>query len=118
MNETQLYEALGRKQMAFETLDAAYTALLGLLAKVVSDEISPTRVIVDLTNRAWAVSEPGTRPGLPATINGLPVCVVAPEPVASVPGGPRMVPPEEATELNPSLQAQETAPAEASNGTV
>ncbi len=74
----KLYEQLGRKQERVEELDAAYTALLGLLANVVSGEIDRSRVLVNLTDRQWAVSEAGTTPSTPSTINGLPRVVVAP----------------------------------------
>jgi hypothetical protein len=80
MTESQLYEKVGRLQVAHEQLDAEYTRLLGLLAQVVAGDVDPARLLVDLTNRTWTLAEPGQRPGLPATINGLPRCVVAPEP--------------------------------------
>jgi hypothetical protein len=74
----KLYEQLGRKQEALETLDQAYTDLLGVLAGVVTGEIDRRRVLVNLTDRSWTVAPPGNSPSLPATINGLPVCKVAP----------------------------------------
>ena len=75
----KLYELLGRKQEKLESLDAEYTNLLALLAEVISGEVERSRVMVNLTDRTWCKAEPGSRPGLPATINGLPHCVVAPE---------------------------------------
>lgn len=79
MSETKLYEQLGRKQSALDDLGEAYNALLRLLAGVVSGDIDRSRVLVNLTARSWAVTEPGTRPSMPAMINGQPECVVAPE---------------------------------------
>lgn len=78
MNEQQLFEKLGRKQAVIEAQDDGYTQILNLLAGVVSGEIDRSRVLVDLTNRGWTLAAVGTRPGMPATINGLPQCVVAP----------------------------------------
>jgi len=75
MNE--LYEALGRKQLQLEQQDAAYSQILRLVAEIVCGKIDRTRVLVNLTDRTWAVSEPGTRPATPGTINGVPECVVA-----------------------------------------
>lgn len=74
----KLYEQLGRKQERIEDQDAAYGALLDLLAKVVTGEIDRSRVLVNLTDRSWSYAPPGQRPPLPATINGLPQVAVAP----------------------------------------
>lgn len=73
----KLYEQLGRKQERIEELDTAYDALLGLLAGVVEGSIDRGRVIVNLTERSWSLSPEGQRPAMPATVNGLPKCVVA-----------------------------------------
>jgi hypothetical protein len=78
MTEAQLYERVGRQQVLIENQDAAYTALLRLLAQVVKGEVTRDRVMVNLTARAWTVAPDGFRPETPATINGLPECVVAP----------------------------------------
>lgn len=78
MTESQLYEKLGRQQTRLEQQDEAYTLLLQRFAGVVSGELDRSRVLVNLTDRTWTVSEPGTRPATPPTINGLPLCVVAP----------------------------------------
>ncbi len=75
----ELYAMVGRKQATIETQDAAYTAILRQLAGVVSGEIDRSRVLVNLTDRTWIVCPEGERPAMPATINGLPVCVVAPD---------------------------------------
>lgn len=72
----QLYAVLGRKQLQLEEQDRSYTALLNLLVGVLCGDIEPSRVLVNLTDRTWRVSEPGTSPGMPATINGLPRCIV------------------------------------------
>lgn len=78
MNEAKLYETLGRKQAQLEAQDAAYNQLLGLLADVVTGFVTPDRILVNLTDRTWTLVPQGQRPGLPAQVNGLPVCVVAP----------------------------------------
>lgn len=74
----KLYEQLGRKQEVIEAQDAAYQAILDLLAGVVSGEIDPARILVNRTDRSWTMASQGERPAMPGTINGLPVCVVAP----------------------------------------
>ena len=74
-----LLETLGRKQLQLEEQDESYTSLITLLARVVSGEVNRNRVLVNLTDRTWTLSPEGERPGLPATINGLPQCVVCPE---------------------------------------
>ena len=74
----QALAAVGQKQLAFERSDAAYSNLLGVLASVISGEIDRSRVLVNLTDRTWLVTPPGERPGMPAQINGLPICVTAP----------------------------------------
>jgi hypothetical protein len=89
MNESQLYEKIGRTQTAYDALDAEYTKLIQVLAQVVQGGIARSRVLVDLTNRRFEVAAPEQSPSLPATINGLPVCVVAPlesEPVTAAGG--------------------------------
>lgn len=78
MTEAKLYEVLGRKQALLDSQDEAYTDLLNLLAGIVSGQIETSRVLVNLTDRSWFLAEQGQSPGMPATINGLPICVVAP----------------------------------------
>jgi hypothetical protein len=73
----KLYADLGRKQERIEQLDAAFDQLLRITAQLLSGEIEPSRVMIDLTNRAWIVAPMGQSPPMPATINGLPNCVVA-----------------------------------------
>lgn len=77
--EAKLYELIGRKQAAFEALDAAYTELLSLLAEVVGGATERSQVLVNLTDRSWGKAPPGFTPPRPAVVNGLPKCVVAPE---------------------------------------
>ncbi len=77
--EANLYELLGRKQAQLENQDAEYGKLLTLLAGVIGGEIDPSRVLVNLTDRTWQLALPGERYSLPATVNGLPVVVVAPQ---------------------------------------
>ena len=73
---SSVYERLGRKQEQLENLDEAYTTLLKLLAGVVSGEIARSRVLVNLTERSWALVPEGQTPAHPAVINGLPEYVV------------------------------------------
>lgn len=78
MNESELLARIGRMTIQSEKQDQAYTDLLQRLAMVVSGEVDRSRVMVNLTDRTWAISAPGTTPATPATINGLPVIVMAP----------------------------------------
>jgi hypothetical protein len=78
MSESQLLEALGRKQMELEDRAYQYTSLIRLLAQVVSGEIARSRVIVNLTEQTWSYVAIGERPSMPPQINGVPVCIVAP----------------------------------------
>ena len=80
-----IYEKYGRKCEQFDDLDAAYTELLKLLATVVCGEVDPRRVLVNLTDRTWQRCEVGQRTATPCTINGLPLCVVAPPDPEPVP---------------------------------
>jgi hypothetical protein len=56
MTEAQLYEKVGRQQVLIESQDAAYTALIRLLAQVVSGEVARDRVTVNLAARTWAIT--------------------------------------------------------------
>ena len=78
MDESVWCERYGRLTVKCEKAEEGYTQLLNLLAKVVSGEIDRSRVMVNLTDRTCIFAPEGFRPELPATINGLPVCVVAP----------------------------------------
>lgn len=75
-----LHEVIGQKEVALLLAEANYTAALQCLADVISGRLEPSRVIVNLTERSFFWVAPGERPVLPATVNGLPVCVVAPDP--------------------------------------
>lgn len=79
MTESEGYERIGRLVHKCEHLESAFTSMLDTLAKVVSGEIDRSRVMVNLTEKSVMWSPEGERPSLPATINGVPVCVVAPE---------------------------------------
>ena len=71
MNESQLYEALGRKQALIESQNLEYGRLLELLANVVSGNIAPERVTVDLVARTWkfvAPEEVPTRNGVASDV--------------------------------------------------
>lgn len=74
----QLYAKIGRQHLEAERLNAEYDALLKLLGDVIAGTTERSRVLVNLTNRCWALSPPGQQPAMPATINGLPVCIVSP----------------------------------------
>ena len=82
MTEAELYAKIGKQHTIIEDQDAAYSRLLELLAGVVVGNIDRARVLVNLTDRSWIVSEPNTSPGTPATINGLPEIAVYREPEA------------------------------------
>lgn len=53
MTESELYEQLGRKQAEVERLALAYSHLLLLLSQVLSGEVAPERVTVDLARQCW-----------------------------------------------------------------
>lgn len=76
MTESQLYEKIGRLQLAVDDRSQQYMALLQLLADVISGTIEASRVMVNLTDQSWIYSEAGTQPAVPPTINGLPNVVV------------------------------------------
>lgn len=78
MNENELLAKIGRQHLLLEKQDEAYGQLLQLLAQVVRGDVDRSRVMVNLTAKGWMVAPEGFRPDLPATINGLPFCVVAP----------------------------------------
>lgn len=74
----RLWQKLGRKQARLEEVEEAYESLLETLAKVVSGEIDRSRVMVNLTDKTVIWAPEGMRPEVPATINGVPRCIVAP----------------------------------------
>lgn len=76
MTEAQLYEKIGRLTATAEKQDEAYSQLLNVLMHVIRGDISRNRVMVNITDRTWSVAKPGEFPATPATINGLPICVV------------------------------------------
>ncbi len=84
MTEAELYERLGRMLEQCERNERGFNSLLDTLGKVVSGEIDRSRVMVNLTDKAVSWAAAGERPMLPATINGVPVCVVAKEDDATV----------------------------------
>lgn len=79
MTEHDLLAEVGARQLKLEQQDEAYRKLLSVLAGVVSGVVDPSRILVNMTDKTWYVAPQGERPGMPATINGLPLCVVAPE---------------------------------------
>lgn len=56
MMSDELYAALGRKQLAFESLNAEYDRLLVLLSSVVTGIVPRETVTVDLERRSWALT--------------------------------------------------------------
>lgn len=78
MNETELYARLGRQAVAIEQERASYDALLRTLADVISGKTAPSRVMVNLTAGSWNVCPEAFSQAMPAQVNGLPACVVAP----------------------------------------
>ncbi len=80
MNEPQLFEKIGRLQLALEEERGQLDSILQVFAEVISGQCDPQRVMVNLTDRTVTWAAEGERPATPATINGLPRVVVAPEP--------------------------------------
>lgn len=65
MNETEMFSAIGKKQVELDNLNAEYDRLLAVLAQVALTQISIDRVTVDLAARTWTVqsiAEPAVRP--------------------------------------------------------
>ena len=58
MPENNAYEALGRKALELDTLNANYDALLVLLDSVAGGLIKPEWLRVDLKTRTWAWEAP------------------------------------------------------------
>lgn len=107
MSETELLARIARQMLTIEEKDAAIDGLLQMLAGVVDGSIARSRVMVDLTNRNAFRAEVGERPALPATINGLPRCVVAPEepnPLLAIQAAIQAMPePVDATKMAPTF---------------
>ena len=79
MENQDLYAKIGQLQMALEQREAASMQMLQWFAAVLKGELELSRVMINLTEGKIIVSPEHMRPAMPATINGLPVCVVAPE---------------------------------------
>ncbi len=79
MTEAEAFESIGREHVKAVMFESAHARVLDALAKVVSGEIDRSRVMVNLTDKSAIWAPEGFRPEMPATINGLPVCVVAGE---------------------------------------
>lgn len=75
----ELYAKIGEQHLEIEGLKKRFGKLLNVIADIVRGDIDLSRVMVDLTNQGVSWAPIGQRPAMPATINGLPVCVVAPE---------------------------------------
>jgi len=65
MTEQEAFEAVGRKQLALDTLNTEYDRLLVVLGKVVSGEIDQRKVTVDLAMRCWGIEVDGLTPATP-----------------------------------------------------
>ena len=78
MNVTaqELFAKIGEQHLAIEDKDKFIGGLLGVFAGVLKGEIEPSRVMLNLTSRSWIVAPEHLSPGMPATVNGLPECVV------------------------------------------
>lgn len=77
--EHDLFASIGEKQLALETALREKAVFLDIIAKLVSGELARSRVLVNLTSQEVTWAAAGERPGLPATFNGMPQCVVAPD---------------------------------------
>ena len=88
MNEAQLYEKIGRLHAALDAERQAHDLTLKVFSEVVSGGCDASRIMVNLTDRSVTWAAPGERPATPSTINGVPVCVVAPEPQPDQEVGP------------------------------
>lgn len=83
MTEAEMFERLGRMAHRIETVENGFNQMVDLMAKVVSGEVERSRVLVNLTAKTVIFAPEGFRPEMPATINGLPLCVVAPDETAA-----------------------------------
>lgn len=54
---TELYAAVGRKQLELDALNAEYDRLLMALSAVANGAIAPADVSVDLKGRSWAIKQ-------------------------------------------------------------
>ncbi len=78
MNEEQMLARIARQMLEIERLNGCYDHVANTLADVVSGKVAASRVMVNLTDRTYTIAAEGECPPMPATINGLPVCVTAP----------------------------------------
>lgn len=78
MNEEKLLARMARQMLEIERLNGCYDHCARTLADVVSGKMERSRVVVNLTDRTYMIAPEGECPPMPATINGLPVCVTAP----------------------------------------
>lgn len=77
--EAKLFSKIGQLHEELDAMKTRFGKLIGVVADIVRGEISLDRVMVNLTDQQVIWSPLGERPAMPATINGLPVCVVAPD---------------------------------------
>ena len=63
-----VYAALGRRTLELEQMHAEYDRLLALLAGVLTGEIAPQRVRVDLQARQWVLDATGDDVPLSANV--------------------------------------------------
>ena len=64
------YAALGRKTLELEQMHAEYDRLLALLDGVLTGEIAPQRVRVDLEGRSWVLDAIPDATTYDAAMNG------------------------------------------------
>lgn len=79
MNEQELYAKIGKLQTLNDTMKENYSKLIRVVSEIVSGECDVSRVLVNLTDETVSWAPQGERPSMPATINGKPECVIAPE---------------------------------------
>lgn len=77
--EAKLLAKIGEQHLEIESIKANYRSLVETVANIVRGDIDLSRVMVNLTDHSVFWAPIGERPSMPATINGFPVCVVAPE---------------------------------------
>lgn len=77
MNE--LHAEIGRLHMELAKEKSDKAMILQVFAETLTGKCDPKRILINLTEGSVQWSAEGTRPGMPAQFNGLPVCVMAPD---------------------------------------
>ena len=65
--------------MELEACQADKAMILKIFAETLTGECDPNRILINLTDGSVQWSAVGTRPGMPSQVNGLPLCVMAPD---------------------------------------